>query len=349
MFEFTFQRLMATLPSNLEITYVHLVASTSTLAKRIQGRGRPAEFRVSAPYLERLRQLHFKWLRREARVYELDANDGASAVCERASQIDILRVRGRPPLAVPGRGGGCIPRPMIEPVPPPSVAAHEMGPKAACGPAGVPGDGSARRCRAKTWYYAVRCRDGRSAIFLHWNEARPFVEGHNVIHGKFDSEHQATVLALHGIDLRRQPDARYPACRPTIVVSAEPTNYRPVAKAATTASIARATPPVNFNFGLSPTDVRELLVDLRGLLTAKVHAGVLESPDKPDLFSNLFFPPNLCFPLSLIYNVQKLANTAALRHDAIRLRRALITARSPRQPPLLALRESHRQSTLTSG
>ena len=73
--------------------------------------------------------------------------------------------------------------------------------------------------------------------------------------------------------------------------------------------------------------MRELLVDLRGLLTAKVHAGVLESPDKPDLFSNLFFPPNLCFPLSLIYNVQKLANTAALRHDAIRLRRAELQSR----------------------
>jgi deoxyadenosine/deoxycytidine kinase len=90
MFEFTFKRLMATLPDDLEMTYVHLVARTSTLSKRIQERGRDAESGVTIHYLDQLRQLHFEWLRGEARVYELDANAETSVVCDRARRLDIL-------------------------------------------------------------------------------------------------------------------------------------------------------------------------------------------------------------------------------------------------------------------
>ena len=63
------------------------------------------------------------------------------------------------------------------------------------------------------------------------------------------------------------------------------------------------------------------LVDLRELLTDEVHAVMLESPNKPDLFSNL------CFPLSLIYNVHKLASTATLSLNEIRLRGAELQSR----------------------
>ena len=84
MFEFVFPRLMATLPEGLEVTYVHLVARTSTLSKRIQERGRDAESSVTIPYLDKLDRLHFEWLRGEDRVYELDANAEASVVCDHA-------------------------------------------------------------------------------------------------------------------------------------------------------------------------------------------------------------------------------------------------------------------------
>jgi deoxyadenosine/deoxycytidine kinase len=62
MFEFTFNRLMTTLPAGLEVEYLFLRADTSTLSKRIRERGRPAESDIPATYLGVLNELHDTWL-----------------------------------------------------------------------------------------------------------------------------------------------------------------------------------------------------------------------------------------------------------------------------------------------
>ena len=83
------------------------------------------------------------------------------------------------------------------------------------------------RISLPTTYYGVLCANSFSAVFFSWERARPFIEGHTVVHGKFKMEHQAAVLAFHGINLRTSPTAPYPPYVPEIVLDAAPADYRP--------------------------------------------------------------------------------------------------------------------------
>ena len=82
------------------------------------------------------------------------------------------------------------------------------------------------RISLPTAYYGVRCANGFSAVFSNWEGARPSIEGHHVVHGKFKTEHQAAVLAFHGINLRTSPNTSYPPDVPEIVLDAAPADYR---------------------------------------------------------------------------------------------------------------------------
>ena len=82
------------------------------------------------------------------------------------------------------------------------------------------------RISLPTAYYGVRCANGFSAVFSSWEGARPSIEGHHVVHGKFKTEHQAAVLAFHGINLRTSPNTSYPPYVPEIVLDAAPADYR---------------------------------------------------------------------------------------------------------------------------
>ena len=82
------------------------------------------------------------------------------------------------------------------------------------------------RISLPTAYYGVRCANGFSAVFSSWEGARHFIDGHRVVHGKFKTEHEATVLALHGINLRTSPNALYPPYVPEIDLDAAPADYR---------------------------------------------------------------------------------------------------------------------------
>ena len=77
-----------------------------------------------------------------------------------------------------------------------------------------------------TAYYGIRCATGFSAVFSTWGGARPFIDGHHVSHCKFKTQHQATVFASYGVDLRTSPNAHYPRYVPPIVLDAPPADYR---------------------------------------------------------------------------------------------------------------------------
>ena len=77
-----------------------------------------------------------------------------------------------------------------------------------------------------TAYYGIRCATGFSAVFSTWEGARPFIEGHHVSHGKFKTQHHATVFASYCVNLRTSPDAYYPRYVPAIVLDAPPADYR---------------------------------------------------------------------------------------------------------------------------
>ena len=78
MFEFTFNRLMT---ARLDVEYLFHRADTSTLSKRIRGRGRSAESDISTIYLGVLDELHDTWLLSEQKVHVLDANHTVHSSC----------------------------------------------------------------------------------------------------------------------------------------------------------------------------------------------------------------------------------------------------------------------------
>ena len=89
MYTFTFNRLLSTLPDNLEVTYVFLRANICTLETRIN-RDRQDDSRISTGYLRALNDRHENWLLHERRVAVLDANEDAAVVFDAMCQLGIV-------------------------------------------------------------------------------------------------------------------------------------------------------------------------------------------------------------------------------------------------------------------
>ena len=80
MYEFTWRRLVAGLPSELDVRYIYLQASVSTLGERMKCRAREEEQGVPKAYLESLDALHEEWLETETWMQTVDASQGCTKV-----------------------------------------------------------------------------------------------------------------------------------------------------------------------------------------------------------------------------------------------------------------------------
>ena len=80
MYEFTWKRLIAGLPSDLDVRYIYLQAPVATLVARVQGRAREEEVGVPSEYLGSLDALHEEWLQTETWMQTVDASQGCVKV-----------------------------------------------------------------------------------------------------------------------------------------------------------------------------------------------------------------------------------------------------------------------------
>ena len=141
---------------------------------------------------------------------------------------------------------------------------------------------------------------------------RPFIHGHNVVHGKFRTEHHAAVLAFHGINLRKNPFATY-SYVPAITVDAAPADYRTPPRGELPAP---ATELTNAQPGISVHAPYQN--DLHRLLTEPLCADVMATADGQNTRCNL------CVPLMLLYNARQLASSESLRHYSVQLTAAML-------------------------
>ena len=187
-------------------------------------------------------------------------------------------------------------------------------------------------------------------------------------------EHQAAVLAFHGINLRTSPTAPYPPYVPEIVLDAAPADYRPRFPDLQVQVVPAPGVPIPATVLASdqPSGAHvPCQCDLRRLLTDPVRADVLATADNTrcecgvmgfsaqcinrgeavvidqedhllcaqcspyalmDVCGCLcsscdihdYTTDNLCLPLALLYNKQRLADTSSLESDEIRLRGAML-------------------------
>jgi len=82
MYEFTWKRLIAGLPSDLNVRYIYLQAPVATLVARVQDRAREEEVGVPSEYLGCLDALHEEWLQTETWMQTVDASRGCAKVLD---------------------------------------------------------------------------------------------------------------------------------------------------------------------------------------------------------------------------------------------------------------------------